>query len=253
MLQHLTQYSRFESVDEMDKHVQQHIKAHRLTKAQLAVLYCIAGHALATPGAAHLKADTIARKCTISTKTVYRAVNYLQQVGIIEKIACTKLNGIKAANIYAICKYVPTKMSARVQSKERWQLKPKVAKYERESVSFQAKLCSTNNIKRTQWHEKLAQHFQFFPVPDHLHAPLMTAISQLELTCSAHFERAKYVITQSIYLLATNEITLYSTFEKFIVGAYKKWRIHESQPVQKPAVSTRPVPFYNWLDERAIN
>ena len=252
MLHHLKPHVQFDSVEEMDKHVRRHIQVHTLTKAQLDILYCIAGHALATPGVAHLKAETIAKKCNISTKTVYRAVKLLAPLGILKRIASTKLNGIKAANIYAICPHVPSEMSERPPSKERCQKRADVAKYERESISFKSKKSSIiNRLKRNAWHEKLEEHFQFFPVPEQFQAPLMKAISQLELTCNEQFERAKYVVTQSIYLLATKEVTLYATFEQFILGAYKKWRIKQQQPLEKTYVSTRPVPFYNWLEERA--
>ena len=253
MLHHLKPYVQFDTVKEMDKHVRRHIQTHTLTKAQLAILYCIAHHALATPGVAHLKAETIAKKCVISTKTVYRTMKLFEQLGILKRIASTKLNGIKAANIYAICPHVPSEMSERPPSKERCQDSADVAKYERESISFESKKSSTNNILRTAWHEKLEQHFQFFPVPTNLQAPLMKAITQLELTSHEQFERAKHVVTQSIYLIATKEVTLYATFEQFIIGAFKKWQIIQQKPAEKTYVSTRPVPFYNWLDERAGN
>lgn len=259
MLQHLSAYVPFQSVEEMDANIRKHLQDHLLTKSQLRILQCIASHALATPGVAHLKAETIANKLAISTKTVYRAVRLLQELGIIEKVAFTKLNGIKAANIYVICPHVPSEMSEQEELEKPCAPKTEMPKSKDESFSFESKRSSKNNLNTqpailNHWNEKLQQYFEFYPLQAQLQQPVMDVISTLEMESVQQFERAKQIVVQCIYLITTKQITLYASFEKFVRGAYEKWILpatEEAATVQQPPKSTRPVPFYNWLDERA--
>lgn len=251
MLHHLKPYVTFQTVEEMDEHIRQHLKVHTLTKAQLAILYCIAGHALATPGVAHLKAETIAKKCAISTKTVYRAVKVLQQLGMLKRIASTKLNGIKAANIYVVNPYVPSEMSERVQSKERCGPKDEVAKYEGESISLESKT-SSKEIERheNEFHDRLQDYFHYLPLRQPMKQQLQQVIPKLNIYTNTQYERAKKIVTECVFLVANHQITLYSSFENFVLGAYKKWTLHENLPEQSLTSSKKPVPFSNWLKER---
>lgn len=113
--EYLEKYASFQSVEEMDEHVEKHIQAHYydLTESERAIVFTIASRSLMHPGASHLKASTIADQAEVSTKTVYRSIKKLERFGIIEKLPSTKLNGIKGANIYRILSYVPSKMSER--------------------------------------------------------------------------------------------------------------------------------------------
>lgn len=114
--EYLAQYTTFESVEEMDQHVEKHIQAHyyNLTKSERAIVFKIAAHALQHPGASHLKAETIANSLGISTKTVYRAIKKLESLGIIKKVNYTRGKGGQGANIYIILPHnVPAKMSER--------------------------------------------------------------------------------------------------------------------------------------------
>ena len=69
VFEYLAQYRTFQSVAEMDEHVEHHIVKHEgnLTEAEQAIIYKIASHALAYPGAVHLKAQTIASSLQYST------------------------------------------------------------------------------------------------------------------------------------------------------------------------------------------
>ncbi|MCM3359820.1 helix-turn-helix domain-containing protein [Psychrobacillus sp. MER TA 171] len=114
--EYLKQYSTFQSVEEMDNHVEQHIQQHyfNLTESERAIVFTIASRSLMYPGSSHLKASTIADAVEVSTKTMYRSIKKLVELGIIEKIAQTKLNGIKGASIYKILPYnVLSEMSER--------------------------------------------------------------------------------------------------------------------------------------------
>lgn len=114
--EYLKEYTTFNSVEEMDQHVEKHIQEHyyNLTKSERAIVFKIAAHCLAYPGACHLKVQTIADSLGISTKTVYRAIKKLESLGIIKKVNYTRGKGGQGANIYIILPHnVPAEMSER--------------------------------------------------------------------------------------------------------------------------------------------
>ncbi|WP_324728638.1 helix-turn-helix domain-containing protein [Lysinibacillus fusiformis] len=113
--EYLAQYITFDSVADMDKSVEDHMAAYYydLTESERAIIYKLASHSLEHTGVCHLKASTIAAALEISTKTVYRSMKKLTELGIIEKVPSTKLNGIKGASIYRILPYVPSSVSQR--------------------------------------------------------------------------------------------------------------------------------------------
>jgi len=102
--EYLAAYTTFESVADMDQHVEEHIQQHyyELTESERAIVYKLASHSLNYPGVCHLKASTIAEILEISTKTVYRAISKLESLGIIKKQLTTKEKGGRSANIYII-------------------------------------------------------------------------------------------------------------------------------------------------------
>lgn len=103
MIQQLQKHQTFATAGEMMKAVEQHIKTTHMTKSALKVLRLIAWHGRNFPGAAWLKAKTIAESCGISIPTVRRATRQLEELGIIKKIHTTrKLTGGDGANIYLI-------------------------------------------------------------------------------------------------------------------------------------------------------
>ena len=100
----------------MDNHVEQHIHQYyfNLTESERAIVFTIASRSLMYPRSSHLKASTIADAVEVSTITVYRSIKRLVELGIIEKVAQTKLNGIKGVSIFKILPYnVPSEMSER--------------------------------------------------------------------------------------------------------------------------------------------
>lgn len=113
---YLEQYSTFQSVEDMDKSMENHMAEHyfNLTESERAIVLMLASRSLAYPGACHLKADTIATKLNISAKTVYRAVKKLSDLGIIQKVTTIRdKKGGQGANVYVILPYVPGQMSDR--------------------------------------------------------------------------------------------------------------------------------------------
>ncbi|EON70155.1 helix-turn-helix domain-containing protein [Lysinibacillus sphaericus] len=118
--EYLAAYTTFESIADMDKSVEDHMATHYydLTESEHAIVFKLASHSLEHPGACHLKAATIAAALDVSTKTVYRSIKKLAELGIIEKVPGTKLNGIKGASIYRILPYVPSSVSQRETADE---------------------------------------------------------------------------------------------------------------------------------------
>lgn len=146
---YLEQYSTFETVADMDIAVEQHIQQHyfNLTESERAIVFTLASRSLAFPGACHLKAETIANQVGISTKTVYRSIKKLVELGIIEKVTQSKLNGIKGASIYKILSFVenvPSEVSQRAKAETHCESKADGQIYENQpSISFNLK----NNLK----------------------------------------------------------------------------------------------------------
>lgn len=151
-MNYLQQYAQFTSVKEMDKHVQQHIEKHadKFTRSTLKVLYAIAGRALRFVGAAHLKAETIAKGAKVSEKTVYRAIDKLVELGIISKVNSTKMNGIKGANIYSVLPFVHANVlsekTVRENQEKPCDTKVEVPKVEAEAVNL---LITNKSLKDT--------------------------------------------------------------------------------------------------------
>ncbi|WP_081977859.1 helix-turn-helix domain-containing protein [Lysinibacillus odysseyi] len=144
---YLEQYSTFETVAAMDVAVEQHIQQHYfdLTESERAIVFMLASRSLLHPGASHLKAETIADQVGVSTKTVYRSIKKLAELGIIEKVPGTKLNGIKGASIYRILPYVPSGVSQRVTAHKASSSKDQAPKSENQpSISFNQNLKDHN-------------------------------------------------------------------------------------------------------------
>lgn len=150
---YLKQYATFDSVEEMDQHVEQHIKAHfyKLTEAERAIVFKLASRSLEHTGASHLKAATIAESLEISTKTVYRAVKKLVELKIIDKVAGKKLNGIKGASIYKILPYsVLSSVSQRTKCQKSCESKREADKIEKQPFNSFKQSIKENNTYATQ-------------------------------------------------------------------------------------------------------
>ncbi|MEK4171618.1 hypothetical protein MHI22_08610 [Lysinibacillus sp. FSL L8-0312] len=76
--EYLAQYTTFETVEDMDTAVENHMAVHYydLTESERAIVFKLASHALEHPGACHLKAATIAAALEISkTSTLQEIYN----------------------------------------------------------------------------------------------------------------------------------------------------------------------------------
>lgn len=141
---YLSEYQTFESVHELNHHVDQY---RQLTTAtEFRVLWLLSRYAVKYPGAAHLKAATIAAELDVSTKTIYRALKSLAELGAIIKHVTTRpKSGGQGANIYTIQPCVQAQVSSREPAE-----KPSVASAQdvknEEETAPSINLKSINNI-----------------------------------------------------------------------------------------------------------
>lgn len=273
--EYLEQYSTFNSVADMDQHVEQHIQQHyfNLTESERAIVFTLASRSLAYPGASHLKAETIANQVGVSTKTVYRSVKKLAQLGIIEKVAGTKLNGIKGANIYRILPYVPSSVSERVIANETYNSVVCEQQTENQSSNsfnlLSSKTSSLQEIYNNAHAEKeaakeymneyqvmLYDFMHSLPLRDDLKDELHKLVLASQVDSVQAFHRAKEVIFNMARDITSGVLTITRTLRAVFVGAYKAKIERLDKQVYKTSVpvveehSGRPVPFYDWLNER---
>lgn len=86
-MNYLSDHQTFTTKHELNEAVNEHITAnnHDLNATDRNVLMTISRYAVKFPGAAHLKADTLAAKVGKSTITIRRVINKLVRLHIIEK------------------------------------------------------------------------------------------------------------------------------------------------------------------------
>lgn len=256
---YLKMYSTFHTVAEMDEAVASHLATHDLTESERNVILRIAQSALAFPGAAHLKAKTIADSVGISTKTVYRAVKKAAELGILHVVASTKLNGIKGANIYQIL-HVPSKMSERVQTEEMHEIKASDDFSENQTLPFN--LFQTSSLTEidkyrlawmNDWQKTLYELLMSLPIKDELKDGLQAAILATPIQNMREFTIARDAMLRIIHDIHDGQLTIRTTLRAIYKGAYEKAVARPALPEvkqQQQAQSTRPVPFYDWLAVR---
>ena len=104
-MHYLAEYQSFSTKKELNSAIYAHIKrnTYELNDTDRAALKAIARYAVKFPGAAHLKAVTLAEFIEKSEKTARRALAKLADLGIVKKIARSrKVKGGKGANIIVI-------------------------------------------------------------------------------------------------------------------------------------------------------
>lgn len=273
--EYLAQYTTFDSVADMDKSVEDHMAVHYydLTESERAIVYKLASHSLEHTGACHLKASTIADALEISTKTVYRSVKKLVELGIVEKVAQNKLNGIKGASIYRILPYVPSSMSQRKTADE--SSNDEVCRPQSENQSsksfnlFSFKTSTLQEVYNNAHSEKEAckeymneyqlMLFDFMnslPLADNLKDELCKVVLAAQVQSAPDFIKAKNVLFKIAMDIKEGTLTVASTLRAVFVGAYNKAidrlesKSSNSSSIEGTPYNERPVPFYNWLKER---
>lgn len=103
----LEQYINFESLEELNHHVSQHVKNNQLNDTQYKLLTILSQHSCKYLGASYLKLDTLAGLLDVSKRTVQRNLKVLVELGIIKKVFTFRpLSGGSGSNIYVILEYV---------------------------------------------------------------------------------------------------------------------------------------------------
>lgn len=120
-MHYLAEHASFSDKNELNLAVKEHLyrNAAALTETACVTLKAIARYAVKFPGAAHLKAATIAEIIGKSEKTARRAMQLLTELGITEKVPTTrKVNGGKGANIIRILPPQTTNDQSRMTTRE---------------------------------------------------------------------------------------------------------------------------------------
>ncbi|MBL3729261.1 helix-turn-helix domain-containing protein [Lysinibacillus sp. HST-98] len=275
--EYLAQYTTFNSVADMDKSVEDHMAVHYydLTESEREILFKLASHSLEYPGVCHLKASTIAASLEISTKTVYRAISKLESLGIIKKETTVKSKGGQGASIYIILPYnVSPSMSDRENAEK--PCESNVCPPQSQDLpSSSFNLLSSkqaNNInnladeialqeekKKEYMNEYQVMLYDFMhslPLRDDLKEQLHKCILATKMNDVRDFVNAKDVFANIIRDIANGTLTIASTLRAVFVGAFNKAveRLNnkptKSSSVEDKANRERPVPFYNWLEQR---
>jgi len=244
-----------------------------LTESERAIVFKLASHSLEHTGVCHLKASTIAAALEISTKTVYRSMKKLAELGIIEKVPSTKLNGIKGASIYRILPYVPSSVSQRETVDEASNDAVCHPQSENQpSSSFYLSSFKTSNLQEVyesahaekeareeymnEYQVMLFDFMNSLPLADNLKDELHKVVLAAQVQNAPDFIKAKNMLFKIAMDIKEGVLTVTSTLRAVFVGAYNKAvgrskvKPNKSASVEETPVKERPVPFYNWLNER---
>ncbi|WP_369354256.1 helix-turn-helix domain-containing protein [Lysinibacillus capsici] len=275
--EYLAQYTTFESIADMDKNVEDHLAAHYydLTESERAIIFALASRSLSYPGACHLKAETIAEQTGTSRSTVMRAIKKLVSLNIIEKVKQTKLNGIKGASIYRILPYDDTSSLKHRETVDEASNDAVCHPQSENQASKSFNLLSSkqaNNImslgnelafqaekKKEYMNEYQVMLYDFMhslPLQDELKDQLHKCILATKMNDIRDFVNAKDVLANIIRDIVDGTLTITSTLRAVFVGAFNKaverssMKLNKSSHIEEIATRERPVPFYNWLNER---
>lgn len=256
--EYLSQYESFNSVQEMDQHVEQHIQRHfyDLTESERAIVFKLSSHSLEHTGACHLKASTIADALEISTKTVYRAITKLESLGIIKKVITTKKKGGRGANIYIILPYIEEPCGCPDKLSEQKVIHNKVstleAVYDRvyaEKEEYKAYM--------NEYQQMLYDFMYSLPLSDIFKDELHKVVLASNVSNIQEFIKAKNIIFKIANDIKDGVLTVTKTLRAVFVGAYSKAVERRNKPstintssVDDKRENARPVPLYNWLTER---
>ncbi|WP_052737667.1 helix-turn-helix domain-containing protein [Bacillus sp. SA1-12] len=100
----IQKHQSFKTIEEMDQAVRGFLYKHKaeLSEGMLSVLHVIWKHSVKVIGVSYAKYDYIAEQVKMSRRTVFRAVNTLEEKGIIKKIPTARMNGKQGVNLLVI-------------------------------------------------------------------------------------------------------------------------------------------------------
>ena len=248
--EYLAAYTTFDSIADMDHHVEGHIQQHfyDLTESERAIVYKLASHSLNYPGVCHLKASTIAESLEISTKTVYRAIKKLESLGIIKKETTTKEKGGRGANIYII---LPVQSETCESHYEPFEVVPL------QEVYNQVHARGACKEFMNEYQQMLFDFMHSLPLSDIFKDELHKVVLASNVSSIQELIKAKDIIFKMANDIRDGVLTVTKTLRSVFVGAHNKavQRIGKHPTtntsfMKKKLVNVRPVPFYNWLTDR---
>jgi len=248
--EYLAAYTTFDSIADMDHHVEGHIQQHfyDLTESERAIVYKLASHSLNYPGVCHLKASTIAESLEISTKTVYRAIKKLESLGIIKKETTTKEKGGRGANIYII---LPVQSETCESHYEPFEVVPLQEVYNQVHADREACKEFMN-----EYQVMLYDFMHSLPHPDNFKDDLHKVVLASNVSSIQEFIKAKKnIIFKMVNDIKDGVLTVTKTIRAIFIGTHKKAiqrRDRHTPKIVQKHVNEPPVPFYNWLKERDI-
>lgn len=105
----LEQYVNFESLEELNHHVKQHVKNNQLNDTQYRLLTILSQHSVKYLGASYLKNNTLAGLLNMTKRSIQRNLKVLVDLGIIKKVSTLRpVRGGSGSNIFVIQEYVKT-------------------------------------------------------------------------------------------------------------------------------------------------
>lgn len=252
--EYLAQYTTFESIEDMDSAVENHIAAHYydLTESERAIVYKLASHSLNYPGVCHLKVSTIAAALEISTKTVYRAISKLESLGIVKRQKTTKVKGGRGANIYIILPSQSETCEDPAEPIEEYEVVLLQEAYN--LVHADGEACKEF---MNEYQVMLFDFMHSLPLPDNFKDELHKVVLASNVSNIQEFILAKNVTFKMTNDIKEGVLTVTKSLRAIFVGAHKKaLQRKDKHPttntsfMKKKPVNVRPVPFYNWLTDR---
>lgn len=105
----LQKYVQFESVKDMDNHIDEVLKTFDLNDTTRELLLLLSRYSVKFVGVSYMKVDTISTLMKRSKRTIQRSLNVLKGLGIIERIETMRdVSGGNGASITLICRSVPS-------------------------------------------------------------------------------------------------------------------------------------------------
>lgn len=102
----LEQYKNFESLEELNHHISQHVKNNQLNDTQYKLLTILSQHSVKYLGASYLKNNTLAGLLNMSKRSIQRNLKKLVGLGIIQKVSTLRpVRGGSGSNIFVIQEY----------------------------------------------------------------------------------------------------------------------------------------------------
>jgi len=252
--EYLAQYTTFESIEDMDRAVENHIADHYydLTESERAIVFKLAFHSLENPGACHLKAATIAAAVEISTKTVYRAISKLESLGVIKRQKTTKVKGGRGANIYII---LPSQSETCEDPNEPFD-ECKVVPFQEAYNTANAETEACKEFMN-DYQVMLYEFMHSLPLPDKFKDDLHKMVLASNVSNIQEFLLAKNIIFKIANDIKEGVLTVTKTLRAVFVGVHNKAVQRKGKHpttntsyMKKKPLNVRPVPFYNWLSER---